>query len=521
MRTRDAPEHEEAPARVLYSETFTPFLSYGWAPLHAVRRGAWKLIDGPSPELYDTERDPGELDNRIGDEKAIARDLGRRSRPSPPPMSASAAPAPLDAAEAEKLRSLGYLTTAHPRRADRELPDPKAMIAVHRRLGEAQQSLLAGDAAAAAAAIAEVVAQDPGNVTALETQATALTRLGRFAEAESAIERALGLDPQRPSLLLAAAALRAQAGKLEDALALAQQAAKQSALAAEAPVAVARYQAALGRSEAAAESARRALALAPSSAAAEVLYADLVERPAGDLASAERRLRGVVDREPLLPEGWLALGSLLEERGDAAGAAAAYRHGLDAQPAAGQLHAALGLLLAEQGDDERGGAPEARRHAPSPAAGERAPRSRAGGDPSTAPGAKPSARPAPRSISMRATRARGRSWLRSARSVATPRGALEAYERARASDRRHTPALFNRALLLRRLGRFAESAMQLEELLAIDPGHAKAHFELGILDAGPLGDPRAARDHFERALAAGHPDPAAIRRALSELEGKS
>ena len=175
---KPSPAHDEgAMARVLYSETLAPFLSYGWAPLHAVRRGAWKLIDGPSPELYDTERDPGELDNRIGTEKAIARELGRALEAIAAADVGSAAPAPLDAAEAEKLRSLGYLTTAHPRRPDQELPDPKAMIAVHRRLGEAQQSLLAGDAAAAAAELAAVVAQDPGNVTALETQATALTRL--------------------------------------------------------------------------------------------------------------------------------------------------------------------------------------------------------------------------------------------------------------------------------------------------------------------------------------------------------
>jgi hypothetical protein len=76
-------------------------------------------------------------------------------------------------------------------------------------------------------------------------------------------------------------------------------------------------------------------------------------------------------------------------------------------------------------------------------------------------------------------------------------------------------------LLLRRLRRFAESAADLEAVLAIDPANAKAHFELGILNGGPLGDPEAARDHFERALAAGHPDPATIRRALAELDAGS
>ena len=42
-------------------------------------------------------------------------------------------------------------------------------------------------------------------------------------------------------------------------------------------------------------------------------------------------------------------------------------------------------------------------------------------------------------------------------------------------------------------GRFAETAAQLDQLLALDAGHAKAHFELGVLDAGPLARRRARR----------------------------
>ena len=64
---------DDPAARVLCSETLAPFLSYGWAPLYAVRRGGWKLIGGPSPELYQTSSDPGESRNVIGDQKAIAR----------------------------------------------------------------------------------------------------------------------------------------------------------------------------------------------------------------------------------------------------------------------------------------------------------------------------------------------------------------------------------------------------------------------------------------------------------------
>jgi arylsulfatase A-like enzyme len=54
----DAPTQEPA-----YSETFYPFSSFGWSPLHALESGRFHYIDAPKPELYDLESDPGETTN--------------------------------------------------------------------------------------------------------------------------------------------------------------------------------------------------------------------------------------------------------------------------------------------------------------------------------------------------------------------------------------------------------------------------------------------------------------------------
>ena len=54
-------------------------------------------------------------------------------------------------------------------------------------------------------------------------------------------------------------------------------------------------------------------------------------------------------------------------------------------------------------------------------------------------------------------------------------------------------------------------------MLAIDPHHAKAHFELGLLYGGPLHDPARARRHLELALASGHPRPDEIQKLLAKL----
>src|ERR1035437_70779 len=50
-------------SRAAYSETFYPFNSFGWSPLHSLESGHFHLIDAPTPELYDVLADPEEKKN--------------------------------------------------------------------------------------------------------------------------------------------------------------------------------------------------------------------------------------------------------------------------------------------------------------------------------------------------------------------------------------------------------------------------------------------------------------------------
>src|SRR6267154_6473419 len=54
---------KEAPARTVFGETDYP-LRFGWAPLRSVRAEGFKFIEAPRPELYDLQRDAGELENK-------------------------------------------------------------------------------------------------------------------------------------------------------------------------------------------------------------------------------------------------------------------------------------------------------------------------------------------------------------------------------------------------------------------------------------------------------------------------
>ena len=68
---------DEPPGADLYAETQYPTL-FGWSPLTALRRGAFKYIAGPRPELYDLNQDRGEEHDLLHREPATARPLAAR-----------------------------------------------------------------------------------------------------------------------------------------------------------------------------------------------------------------------------------------------------------------------------------------------------------------------------------------------------------------------------------------------------------------------------------------------------------
>ena len=61
----------------VYADSFYP-QRLGWAPLRTLRRGRFKLIDAPRPELYDLVRDPFEKRNIYDDEPAVTAALTKR-----------------------------------------------------------------------------------------------------------------------------------------------------------------------------------------------------------------------------------------------------------------------------------------------------------------------------------------------------------------------------------------------------------------------------------------------------------
>ncbi len=520
--------------RPIYAETLVPLYTYGWAELHSVVVGRWKLIDAPGvrppgAELYDLEADPGELRNLAGDQPErlaeLRRVLGHLGvRPTgEPAVGPSPAVAP-DRSMRRKLESLGYLASRSAGSSDAEAgerPDPKSMIALHEAVERGQHLLQRRDLAGAVRELQPVLRRDPDNLAALVNLAKARAAQGRFDEGIELARRALELAPGDPELHTALGLLESARGNQEAALAAYDQALSIDPKWLDARIEKARCLYRLGRRQEAGALAGLLLAEDPDVARVQVAQAVLVELPARRLDAAAERLRRAAAQEPSLVEAWRALGRVLEAGGDLPAAAAAYRDGLEQQPDDGTLHARLGLVLSRQRLD-----PEAEVHL------RRAVERVAEGSP-------------PVLSALSAIHLRRREWAaaeaEARRALALdPRfvgawthlaialeeegkvdEALSAYGRAREIAPEDWQAEFNKALLLRKSGRFAEAAESQRWVLERAGNHDGAHFELGILYAGPLGDPALARVHLRASLDAApdHPRASQVREILRQLGG--
>jgi arylsulfatase A-like enzyme/Tfp pilus assembly protein PilF len=175
-----------------YMESFFAHFHYGWASLAAVQEGEWKYVEGPEPELYRLDVDPGETRNVAAEHPERAalmagwiREIASRGR--------SAAAAPLEGGSREALESLGYVTRQAAPRPDS--PDPKRMIGVQRLLETAQGMISAGRWEEALQPLRSALARDPRNKDLHQTMGLVQGALGRHPEAADSFLMCLELPP--------------------------------------------------------------------------------------------------------------------------------------------------------------------------------------------------------------------------------------------------------------------------------------------------------------------------------------
>lgn len=282
-----------------YSESLLAQVDFGMAPLYGIRRAGYKWIRAPRPEVYDLRGDPRELHNLYPREArrgaALDRDLAAiladsRRRALAPQKAA------MDAEAARSLRALGYLAPGAERETMAGL-DPKDGLPLHYRLEQARHLAQRERWAESERILREVVAQAPGNVSAIGILALTLVRQGDLAGAREQYLRMLALDPKQAHVHVMLGAISLLEGDLDGAE----------------------------------RAYRRALAVNPGFVEA-MANLGLIAALRDDDAEAERWYRQAMAADPSFPLAYRRLADLHYERGDFAGALALYRKALAERP---------------------------------------------------------------------------------------------------------------------------------------------------------------------------------------------
>jgi choline-sulfatase len=206
-----------------YSETFYPFSSFGWSPLHALETSRYHYIEAPQPELYDLTTDPQETNNLASQQTATVAVLKDklqtllRDRPYAPGAESNSGLSP-DALD--KLRALGYVAYRSPVSTGAlasGLPDPKTKLWEFNSILESEDALRAGDVSKGRSLLLQVREKDPEMyVVPFVLGETALGEK-QWDEAAAELRKCLELNPHFDQAMLGLARALIFQGKTDEA----------------------------------------------------------------------------------------------------------------------------------------------------------------------------------------------------------------------------------------------------------------------------------------------------------------
>jgi len=189
--------------RYAYSETFYPRLHYGWSELASIQDERYKLIMSPEPELYDLQEDPGESINLVESRRAIFGQLRDDAEVLIASLSEEESQAKfmdVDEETLKKLASLGYIgsfqiSSDAPAEA---LPSPRHKIGIYNKAIDARHAMQFERYEEAERLFSEILAEDPGVLTAYRSLAQLYSLQERFEEAITLYRAAIPLMPDDP-----------------------------------------------------------------------------------------------------------------------------------------------------------------------------------------------------------------------------------------------------------------------------------------------------------------------------------
>jgi arylsulfatase A-like enzyme/Tfp pilus assembly protein PilF len=183
-----------------YSETFYPFSSFGWSPLHGLETSQYHYIEAPRPELYSPPADRTEAHNVINNQNGVSGVLRSQLQQRWQKYeSATASSRSLDASATAKLRALGYFayhapvaqaTLQHP------LADPKDKLDEFNSILRASDVIETGHYGQAEALLSQIRQRDPSLYVVPFMQGELALRQKHAAQAAQYFQECLQLAPK-------------------------------------------------------------------------------------------------------------------------------------------------------------------------------------------------------------------------------------------------------------------------------------------------------------------------------------
>lgn len=206
-----------------YSETFYPFSSFGWNPLHSLESSRYHYIEAPQPELYDVVADPGEKTNLATQQPATAsvlKDRLHQIEAHNPFARDEATAANLNPDAQEKLRALGYFGFHAPVSAESlkaDLADPKDKISEFNTILKAEDAFHQQDNEQAEVLLRQVQKQDPQIYVIPFMLGESALRRQNWQAASDELQRCLTLNPDFDNAMTGLARALAKLGRVDEA----------------------------------------------------------------------------------------------------------------------------------------------------------------------------------------------------------------------------------------------------------------------------------------------------------------
>ena len=337
-----------------YAESLVPLLHFGWSDLRVLRRGSWKYVLAPRPELYDLASDPHEQHNVVAEEQqraaalrgSLVKLLDQERRMG---LTATTQTVPVDLRE--RLGALGYVTGDSSTTA-KSGADPKDKILEFRRTNEGMRdgilALNRRDYASAARTFEEMIASGIESFEAHLYLARAFVALKRADRAATHFEQAVRRAPLLEEAWKGWAEARLATGGPASALAIVREGRKHNPRSPQLVVLDADMCLRLRRPEEAVAAFEAALPLLPKDAAIRLRLGEL-QRDLGHIDAALASLRDAVTVDPTNAPSWNALGMTLGGNGRLAEAEEAFRAAIARDATDHRYFFNLGLALVRQG----------------------------------------------------------------------------------------------------------------------------------------------------------------------------